>query len=326
MEDDIHRLGAHHAAVDVDGGQARIADGGVDVVIVAHDGDVVRNGITRRLELVHELVGGLVAVADERGGHVVREGELREDVALVAAVADDPVLPEGDTVLEQRLVVAEVPVLDGACGAYAPEESDAAVSVLDEVAGEHVGAVETVGEHGIHVLAAAVEIQEHRRQLEAHKAVDVVLGKLTQHDEPVHLVVEHGVRHILDCGGVVSGLIRHHLEHAVVVLILEELHDIAVNYPVERAGVADEVLRDNYADVVGEPVLDAVGAGVDAVAHLGRFLLYPLAELRAHSVAVSERLGNGHGADAHDLGDIAHCNSFFGHFQILSGTMNKLSI
>ena len=38
-------------------------------------------------------------------------------------------------------------------------ESDAAVSVLDKVAGEHIRAVKAVGQHRVNVLTAAVEIQ-----------------------------------------------------------------------------------------------------------------------------------------------------------------------
>ena len=164
------------------------------------------------------------------------------------------------------------------------------MSVFDEVACEHVGSVEAVGEHRVNVIAAAVEIQEYSRKVVLHQAVDVVLRELTQHDESVDLVVKNGVGDFLDGVGVGHALVVDHLEHSVVVLILEQLHDIAVNYPVERACVADEVLRYNYPYVVGQAVLRTVGTCMYTVAHFSSLLLYPLAKLHAYAVAVAQRL------------------------------------
>lgn len=84
------------------------------------------------------------------------------------------------------------------------------MSVFDEVACEHVGSVEAVGEHRVNILAAAVEIQEYSRKIVLHQAVDVVLRELTQHDEPIDLVVKNGVGDFLNGVGVGHALVVDH--------------------------------------------------------------------------------------------------------------------
>ena len=126
-------------------------------------------------------------------------------------------------------------------------------------------------------------------------------------------MVKYGIRNLLHAVMVVDNL-----QHAIIVLLLEKLDNIAVHDPVEGTCVADEVLGNDYSDVVGQTVLRTVSACVDAVAHLRCFLLDSLAQLRTYAVAVAKRLGYGYGADIHSLCDVAHGNGFFRHLNILS--------
>ena len=176
------------------------------MVIISHDGDILRNAVSGVLQLIHELVCGFIAIADECGWHILRKGELREYVALVRAVADHPILAQRNAVLKQRLVISEISVLNAAGGADTSQKPNAAVAVFDKVARQHVRSIEVIGKHCVCVLAAAVEIQENRGELVADKLADVLVGKLSQHDKSVHLVVKYGIRDLLHAVVVVDNL------------------------------------------------------------------------------------------------------------------------
>ena len=160
------------------------------------------------------------------------------------------------------------------------------MSVDDKVRGEDIRAIEIVGQYGVCVIAAAVKIEKNGRNIILHQLVDILVGKLTEQDKPIDLAVTHGIRYFTRA----VRSVLDYLQHSVIVLLLQQLDEVFVHYPIERRRFADKALCNDDAYIIGKPVVLRVTARVSAVSHFGGFLLDTLAERLRHALTVTERL------------------------------------
>ena len=149
---------------------------------------------------------------------------------VLTPVRDFPFFPVVNAVFPKGLPVAPEPVRNTACGVNISHIPDPFVPSPDQIVGQQVGSVISVGNNGVKRDGRHVGVQKkHRQHGLADDGVDICFPKLSHKDQSVYLSVLQHLRSIV----FLLVLFFQQLQDAVVMVVVQRPDHLFIKLPVK---------------------------------------------------------------------------------------------
>lgn len=104
---------------------------------------------------------------------------------FIASVRDSPLIFRGNSLLQHSPQISEISVGNTGCTSYGSDKSDVCVTLLDQVIGQLIGAVNILGDDGIGFVGLIVDVHIHLREINLCNLLPDTLIENTKKDQAV---------------------------------------------------------------------------------------------------------------------------------------------